>query len=94
MKRYEKFLILFIVLFSVYGLGIYVNGIDQLTSSTQGIIYLCSPIIAIILFGIYALTVIMTNVFKLRNYPDEYTSMVKDIDEAHNMLQKKGFKFE
>ena len=92
MLRFEKACIFVIALIIAYVSVVKANGVETLKQSVKGMAILFSPVIAVLLFGIYAAVVIMWNVFKLRNFPSEYESMLKDIDEANDMLKRKGFK--
>ncbi|KNB43037.1 dolichol-phosphate mannosyltransferase [Blastocystis sp. subtype 4] len=53
-----------------------------------------SPVISIVLFGIYAVYTIMSNVIRLKNYPEEAESLLKDVAEAKDGLRKRGYKYE
>lgn len=51
----------------------------------------CSLVCLVGVFGLYSGTIVMTNVFRMKNYPSEYVSLMKDIDAVKLRLANKGY---
>ncbi|KAK8795436.1 hypothetical protein WA538_004620 [Blastocystis sp. DL] len=53
-----------------------------------------SPLVSLVLFGAFAAFTILRNVIRLKNYPEEAESLLKDVAEAKAGLKKMGYKYE
>lgn len=52
------------------------------------------PLILLILFGVYAATVVLWRVYNFNNCEEAAKEMQQQIEQAKTDLRKKGFKFE
>ncbi|KAK8791015.1 hypothetical protein WA158_005646 [Blastocystis sp. Blastoise] len=93
MLRWQKFLSFFMLLLTGYLFFIYFGNFKDLNRNGQ-LLFLWSPFILLVLYGCYALFVILKNVINLRNYPSESVSLNSDIAEAKQYLKRQGFKFD
>ncbi|KAK9746318.1 Dolichol-phosphate mannosyltransferase subunit 3 (DPM3) [Popillia japonica] len=92
MTKLLEWLSAFIALFSVWYLLISKKVARHFVSENETLIFY-SPIIAVLLFGIYAATVVLYRVFTFNDCEEAAKELRKEIEEAREDLRTKGFVF-
>ncbi|KAI4455025.1 dolichol-phosphate mannosyltransferase subunit 3 [Holotrichia oblita] len=92
MTKLLEWLSAFIALFSVWYLLISKKVARDFVSENETLIFY-SPIIAILLFGMYAASVVFYRVFTFNDCEEAAKELHKEIREAREDLRIKGFKF-
>ncbi|KAI4455012.1 dolichol-phosphate mannosyltransferase subunit 3 [Holotrichia oblita] len=92
MTKLLEWLSAFIALFSVWYLLISKKVARDFVSENETLIFY-SPIIAILLFGMYAASVVFYRVFTFNDCEEAAKELHKEIREAREDLRIKGFNF-
>ncbi|KAL0213806.1 hypothetical protein P9112_005990 [Eukaryota sp. TZLM1-RC] len=62
-------------------------------SPTAALLIKLSPVLAVFLFGLYALLSVLIGAARCKNVPEEADALQKDLQEAKQFYQAKGYKF-